>query len=123
MGALFGVIINFAIYYFIFRLIIKSLPKREAEPIVFKGPKKWKKKEEGFLSSLAKEEVLPPQEKKKAESGLVFPELASEKRDEIYYNETESSYNFSKNQLKEAIVYSEIIGQPVSRKRFGFNRR
>ncbi len=111
MGALFGIIINFLIYYFIFKLVIKSLPKRTPEPIIVKSPKKWKKKEEEFIdpfiAPLVKTEISLP----------------SEKMEEIYYNETESAYSFSRNRLKEAIVYAEIIGQPVSRKRFGLNRR
>lgn len=45
-----------------------------------------------------------------------------EKSDEIYYNNGESVYKLTKKDLKKAIVYSEIIGKPVS-KRIGMPYR
>lgn len=50
------------------------------------------------------------------EPGVKKRKVIDEKSEEIYYNSEESDYKLKREDLKKAIVYSEIISKPVSRR-------
>ncbi len=141
MEDLFATFLNIAFYIFIFKLISGAGSKKkkkettEKNPVIIEKAKESKKKKSFFeealeqlkkLEELSKEPV-PKKKKYKQVLPVSAPEIKpepverikkviDEKTKGIYYNNEESDYSLNKIDLKKAIVYSEIIGKPVSRR-------
>ncbi|NCC80939.1 MAG: hypothetical protein EOM04_01530 [Clostridia bacterium] len=142
MEDLFATLFNIAFYIFIFKLISgaasgkkKKKETSDKSPVIVEKTKENKKKKSFFeeaLEQLKKLEELskePVTKKKKFKQVPPMPvpeikpepvarikKVIDEKSQEIYYNNEESEYSLEKIDLKKAIVYSEIIGKPVSRR-------
>ena len=150
MEDLIATFFNIAFYIFIFKLISgafpgkkKKDPEKETPAVIIEKRKKTKKKKtflEEALEQIKKLEELsqePVKKKKKlrpiqeivSSENEIKPEpitkinkVIDEKKEEIYYNNDGSDYQLDRKSLKKAIVYSEIIGKPVS-KRIGMPYR
>lgn len=118
MAAFFGVFFNLAFYLLIFWLIGKSFPKKEPE-----GKKKRRRRVAEAPLDKSPDSLLALHKKEELARGQETLESDSEIKEEIYYNDLESAPSFSASELRKAIIYSEIIGQPVSKRRSNFNRR
>lgn len=142
MEDLFGTLFNIAFYIFIFKLISgaasgkkKKKDAGDKEPVIVEKNKVKKKKKTFFeealeqLKKLEEMSMEPVPKKKKFKQALPAPavqikpetvtrikKVIDEKSDEIYYNDEESDNLIENIDLKKAVVYSEIIGKPVSRR-------
>ena len=143
MEDLFATLINIAFYIFIFKLLGGLFSKKK--PPEKKNSREQQmqtrrvskpKKKESFLDEAIKQlkkletqavKEKPAEAKVSAvktvlkdeyrEPGLKQRKEIDEKTEEIYYNREETKYSLGPSNLKQAIVFSEIIGKPVSQRR------
>lgn len=145
LGTIFNVAFYIFIFKMIIGGTSKKKPPKNVEGSTDKTYQKKKKKSffEEALEQLAKFEQESQEEVKQKTKLKRIPKVAvaspktqavkykseelverrreskkniDEKNEEIYYNNEESLFELKRKDLKKAIVFSEIIGEPVSRR-------